>query len=88
MQPKEEASIIKLSFEALKKSDFKDAIKYVDKAKLWPRNLGAGQPYNVDERLENSILAYSYNKLNDKENEETHVAKIKTRWSVPCHSAC
>ena len=61
---------IKLTFDAIKKGNYKTAIKYAEKAKLWPINLGAGKPYNVDERLENSIIAYSYNQMNDKEQEE------------------
>jgi tetratricopeptide (TPR) repeat protein len=67
---------IKMAFAALKKSDYKTAVKYVEKAKLWPKNLGAGAPYNVDERLENSILVYCYNKLNNKEKEQAIKTKI------------
>lgn len=60
---------IKLAFGAMKKSDYKNGVKYANKAKLWPKNLGAGEPYNVDERLENSILVYCYNRLKNKEEE-------------------
>ncbi|WP_157831490.1 DUF5107 domain-containing protein [Confluentibacter flavum] len=54
---------IRLSFDALKKGDYVSAIQYVEKAKLWPKKLGSGKPYNVDERLENAILAYCYEKM-------------------------
>ena len=57
---------IKLAYNALKKKDYKTAIEFVNKAKLWPKKLGAGMPYNVDERLENSILAYCNKQLNNK----------------------
>jgi len=58
---------IKEAFKALRKSDFKTAIKYAEKAKLWPINLGSGKPYIVDEGLENSILSFSNKQLKNKE---------------------
>ena len=67
---------IKLAYESLKKSDYKAAIKYTGKAKLWPLNLGAGQPYNVDERLENSILALCFEKLQNFEEMNYYTDKL------------
>lgn len=67
---------IRLAYVALKKSEFKSTVKLVNKAKLWPKNLGAGEPYNVDERLENSILVYCYNRLNYRGKEEAQKTKI------------
>ncbi|MEQ9441831.1 MAG: DUF5107 domain-containing protein [Cyclobacteriaceae bacterium] len=58
---------IRLAYESIQKSDFANAISYVETAKLWPRNLGTGKPYNVDERLENSILVHCYKKMGKSE---------------------
>ncbi len=67
---------IKLAYIALKKMDYKTTIMYVEKAKLWPKNLGSGQPFNVDERLENSILVYCYEQMNNKEKSKIYNSKV------------
>tara|TARA_R110002020_G_scaffold184120_1_gene380988 strand:- start:89424 stop:92483 length:3060 start_codon:yes stop_codon:yes gene_type:complete len=69
-------SAIQLSYEALKKGRYNSAVHYVEKAKLWPKNLGAGKPYNADERLENAILAYSYDKIGKHELASKYRKKI------------
>ena len=48
-----------LAVEALKKGDARAARREMDAARLWPENLGAGQPYpeNLDERLEDFLAA-------------------------------
>lgn len=53
---------IQKSFNELEKNNFSEAIKYAEKAKLWPKNLGVGKPYDVDERLDNFLIAYAYEK--------------------------
>ncbi|WP_147383980.1 DUF5107 domain-containing protein [Maribellus luteus] len=45
---------------ALKNSEYSFAIKLAEKAKLWPLNLGVGQPFDLDERLEDYILHVAY----------------------------
>ncbi|MEZ4810699.1 MAG: DUF5107 domain-containing protein [Allomuricauda sp.] len=67
---------LRLAIAALNKGNYKDAIAHADKALLWPINLGAGRPYDPDERLENSILAYSYEQLNNTEKAAEHNAKL------------
>ncbi|WP_108423628.1 DUF5107 domain-containing protein [Flagellimonas amoyensis] len=58
---------IRLAYESIHKGNYAGAVTYVEKAKLWPKNLGTGLPYNVDERLENSILAHCYGKMGKTE---------------------
>lgn len=67
---------IKLAYGALKKKDYETTVQYVEKAKLWPKNLGSGKPFNVDERLENSILAYCYKQMNNTGKEQVQIEKI------------
>lgn len=67
---------IKLALDALRKSKYKKAIKYAEESKLWPKKLGAGKPYNVDERLENSILAYSNEQLNNLDEALNFNSKV------------
>ena len=49
---------------------------YGEKAKLWPRNLGVGKPYEVDERLENYIIAKANNKLGNHSNYQKLKANL------------
>ncbi len=51
----------------LNENKFDQAIKSIDKARLWPENLGVGRPYTVDERIEDFLEAKLFLNLNDKE---------------------
>ncbi len=62
----------------MKKGNYKKAIFYLEKAKLWPEHLGAGKPFDADERIENYLEAISYKKLGDiKKSEELLKSVIK-----------
>ncbi|RLC26177.1 MAG: DUF5107 domain-containing protein [Deltaproteobacteria bacterium] len=45
------------SVELYEKGKYSSAIKSAEQARLWPENLGAGQPYDVDERIEDFFKA-------------------------------
>ncbi|MCK0158276.1 DUF5107 domain-containing protein [Cellulophaga sp. F20128] len=51
---------IRLSLNAFNSQEYDQAIHYAEKAKLWPKNLGVGKHYDVDERLDNYLLALAY----------------------------
>ena len=53
---------------SLKEKKYGAAAASVEKARLWPENLGVGKPFDVDERLENYILAAAAEKKGDREN--------------------
>jgi len=42
---------------------YSDVLRLTERATLWPENLGAGKPYDVDIRIEEYILAMCYKKL-------------------------
>ena len=67
---------IRSAYSALKSGKNTKAIKYAEKAKLWPQNLGVGRPYDVDERLENYILSKAYKSKGDKKNEAIFADKV------------
>ncbi len=67
---------VRTAFSALKNKKYKEAINFAEKAKLFPKNLGVGRPYDVDERLENFILAKAYELKGDKKNAKQFAAKI------------
>ncbi len=67
---------IRISLDAITKMDYSKAICYAKKAKLWPKNLGVGKHYDVDERLDNYLIAYSFEKLRNKEESVKFYNKI------------
>ena len=54
---------VRSAFTELAKGKYLKAITFAEKAKRWPQNLGVGKHYNVDERLDDFIISYSYEKL-------------------------
>ncbi len=67
---------IKLSLNAIETQNYSKAIDFAQKAKLWPKNLGVGKHYDVDERLDNYLIAFSYEKLGDKGQSTLYYNKI------------
>jgi len=67
---------IRLAFEAFKKKEYSTAIKYVNKATVWPTNIGTGKPFNADERLENAIISYCYQKMGNTAKADEYRAKL------------
>ena len=56
--------------------DYDQAIYYAKKAKLWPKNLGVGKHYDVDERLDDYLLALSYEKKGASETAKYYYEAI------------
>lgn len=67
---------IRAAFNALQQNNYKNAIKYAQKAKDWPVNLGVGKPYDTDERLDNFIIAYAYEKMGMNSMADEYYLKI------------
>ncbi len=53
----------------IKSKNYKSALASVEKAKLWPENLGAGKPYDdmIDLRLENYLEGLVYQKMKESQ---------------------
>lgn len=56
---------------------YKNALQYIDMARLWPENLGSGKPYQVNELTEDNLALESYKKLNDQKSVRMMEDKIK-----------
>tara|TARA_R110000764_G_scaffold235438_1_gene330009 strand:- start:1309 stop:4440 length:3132 start_codon:yes stop_codon:yes gene_type:complete len=69
---------IRLSLKAFMSMEYDQAIHYAEKAKLWPKNLGVGRHYDVDERLDNYLLALSYEKKGEQEIARKYFDEIIT----------
>ena len=55
------------SMQHYQNNKFEEAIQTIEKARLWPENLGVGRPFTVDERIENFLEAENLLRLNEKE---------------------
>ncbi len=73
---------IRAAYGELKKKKYNAAIHYAEKAKQWPVNLGAGRPYEVDERLENYVLAYCYERMG-KNSEANRLYNVVADYRIP-----
>jgi tetratricopeptide (TPR) repeat protein len=61
---------------SFKDKKYKAAFASAEKAKLWPEHLGVGKPCDVDERLENFILAAAAEKMGDRIKAEKLYASV------------
>jgi len=55
---------------------YKAAVVSAEKARLWPENLGVGKPFDVDERLENFIIAAAAEKTGDRTKADKLYASV------------
>ncbi|HEY9489840.1 MAG TPA: DUF5107 domain-containing protein, partial [Chryseosolibacter sp.] len=62
----------------IKDKNYKTAIASINKAKLWPENLGAGKPYDdmLDLRLENYLEALVYERTKQKDKAISKLSRI------------
>ena len=67
---------IMAALEAFENGRYNKAIEFGQKALLWPRNLGAGKPYDVDNRIDDYLIAKSYEMLRDKTNADLFFDKV------------
>lgn len=67
-----------LALEEMKKGNHKNALNHISLARLWPENLGAGQPYeeDVDERLEDWLSYQNYIRLKNQTAARQMLNKI------------
>mgnify|MGYP001182758950 CR=1 FL=1 len=54
-----------LAIKKIISGDYLEAIETINKSKLWPENLGVGKPYNPDERIQDYLIFYCKEKLNN-----------------------
>jgi tetratricopeptide (TPR) repeat protein len=61
---------VNLGLYNIQEKNYEQAIQYLEKAKTYPENLGSGQPYEPDQRMQDYLIAYSYDKMGDREKAE------------------
>ncbi len=67
-----------LAVQALQAGKVKDAQRKIDEARLWPRNLGVGKPYDEvnDTRIEDWLSAMVAIKTGDKKKRDDYLRKV------------
>jgi hypothetical protein len=56
------------AMELAERKNYKQALRFVEEASLWPENLGVGKPYesDIDSRLENWLRYHLYSSMGNK----------------------
>ena len=70
-----QASILE-GLQFIKDNEFEKALASIEKARLWPENLGVGRPYEVDERMEDFLEALCYGHLKNFEKAQIFYEKV------------
>jgi len=65
-----------LALKSITQKKFKEALLYIDQARLWPENAGAGEPYNPDNRTHDFLAGYCYGQMNQKKKAEAYYLKV------------
>jgi tetratricopeptide (TPR) repeat protein len=55
---------------------YRDALQAIDKARLWPENLGSGKPHEPDTRLTDYLAAYCERQLGQAEKSRVYTGQI------------
>ncbi len=61
---------VNIGIESIVKRDYEKAILHLERAKTYPENLGTGQPYESDHRMQDYLLAVCYERLRERDKAE------------------
>jgi tetratricopeptide (TPR) repeat protein len=61
---------VNIGLENIQEGNFEQAIQHLEKAKTFPENLGSGQPYESDQRMQDYLLAYAHGRIGNPEKSE------------------
>jgi tetratricopeptide (TPR) repeat protein len=67
------------AIQEFEKDKLTNALGHIQKARLWPENLGAGKPYDVDERMEDYVEMVIWGRLEQKQKSDSLLAKIESQ---------
>lgn len=71
-----ELANLSLAAGMLEKGKYREALKCIDDSRAWPENLGAGKPYEPDNRLQDYLSAFCYERLGNMKPAESLNANI------------
>jgi len=71
---------IMLAIKNIEQNELSKAITHLDNARLWPENLGAGKPYEIDELLEDYLELLVRQRMNQSEKSAVLLQKINIEF--------
>ena len=73
-------SLLMMAFDNMEKGKYAQAISNIDKARLWPENLGVGKPYDadIDERFEKFLNAVCLERMKKKSEADKIYSSLNT----------
>jgi hypothetical protein len=71
-----ELANLSLAVGNIEKGKYKEALKDLDNARKWPENLGAGKPYEPDNRIQDYLSAFCNEKLGNKKLADQSIERI------------
>ena len=73
---------LRVALKAMRSSELEKAISWANKAREWPKNLGVAKPYDVDERLDNHIIARAYELSGKSEKADAYYQKVENHQNT------
>jgi tetratricopeptide (TPR) repeat protein len=61
---------VNLGLENIQEGNYEQALQHLEMAKTYPENLGSGQPYESDQRMQDYLIAYCFGKMGNREKAE------------------
>lgn len=84
----EQATLLS-ALELIKNRKYKSALTQIEASRQWPENLGVGKPYDVDNRIQDYLTAYCFDKLGNKSEANKwqnkvidHTNGAAEKWSI------
>ena len=74
---------LQAAFRSFENNDTVNSLAYILKAKRWPENLGAGKPYDVDERLEDFMSGLIYTISGDNDQADKAFGRVAGYLNPP-----
>jgi len=71
--------------DLMQKSKFREALKYIEQSRIWPESLGAGKPYEPDERLQDLMAFYCEQQRGNLKKAEEYRSRIRSFSLDPEH---
>lgn len=61
---------VNLALEYIARQEYEQAVRHLEKAKTYPENLGSGKPYEPDQRMQDYLIAYCYERSGNREKAQ------------------
>ncbi len=71
-----ELANLSLAVARIGQGNYRESLRYLDHSRNWPENLGAGKPYEPDNRIQDYLSAFCYTKLGSNQLAEECIARI------------